>query len=233
MLCDAVREEEIFEAYLLYASLHGLSTAEDEIRQRITSYLNNVPDAIIDDAILAFAEDRIVAPPDVVLERWGKSRIYELIETPQRDWRHQVSESWFDNDCEFHGDQRDPVIYHFWTNVVQTRPHKETQPSTELQLDAFPPCLPIGTRLQLHLDGTVKVLHRHLGEIGALHASLSEELKNRINSNLRYLALVDSINEQEALRTYKLLVTVARDEVGVDEMVSYAARAYSAVRLKC
>jgi hypothetical protein len=76
MICDALQEDEIFEACLLHASLHGFSTDEAELRDRISKYLNNQPDTVIDDAILAFAEDRIIAPPDVVLAHWGKSRIY-------------------------------------------------------------------------------------------------------------------------------------------------------------
>ncbi len=223
MLCDAVREDEIFEAFLLYASLHGLSTDAGEVRTRIQNYLHNQPDPTIDEALWAFAEDRIVAPPDIVLERWGKSRIYELIETPQHDWRHCVSDSWFENDCQFYTDERDARIVHFWT-----------------QLAVAPECdeaarkLCVGSRLQFRMHGqSVYVEHRQLGQVGWLAAPLAQEILARNALQVRYLALVDSIQPALPSLDCKLIVIAAASDVGGEQVVAYASQAFHALRAKC
>lgn len=231
MLCDAVREEEIYEAYLLYASLHGYRTDETHVRARIASYLNNVPDSIIDEALLAYAEDRIVAPPDVVLPRWGRSRIYELIQTPQREWRHQVCESWFENNCEFYNDFRDPALYHFWTLL---RPPAENP--------AQPPPTCVGMRLRFELvEQSVRVFHRQLGLVGDLPGLLSHEIVRRAHCQLRYLVLVDAASavdvevgpDREPQFGCRLLVTVATPSVSLGPVIAYARQAFQAKRAKC
>lgn len=231
MLCDAVSEEEIFEAYLLYASLHGMPTAEDVIRQRVSSYLNNVPDSIIDEALLAYAEDRIIAPPDVVLPQWGRSRIYELMQTPQLEWRHQVCESWFENDCEFTNDERDPELYHYWTHLTLNSEFNRLLHS-----------LTIGTRLQFQLDdGLVRVCHRQMGPVGSLPSVLAEEILRDRQKDLRYLVLLDATSlpaadelPQDAFpATCKLLTTVAGPGIGLGPIIAYARQAFSAKRAKC
>lgn len=231
MLCDAVSEDEIFDAYLLYASLHGYSTHEAHVRARIASYRNNVPDSIIDEALLAYAEDRIIAPPDVVLACWGRSRIYELVQTPQHEWRHQVCENWFDNDCEFYGDDRDPSLYHFWTQSL-----------LHAQFNVLLHNITVGTRLQLQSSGQrVHVAHRRLGVVGDLPLPLSQEIVDREHCQLRYLALVDATGEAPAdpanseggLATCRLLITAAAADVGLGPMIAYARQAFQATRAKC
>ncbi len=236
MLCDAVSEEEIFEAYLLYASLHGMPTGEEEVRQRITSYLNNVPDSIIDEALLAYAEDRIIAPPDVVLPQWGRSRIYELVQTPQQEWRHQVCESWFENDCEFHNDSRDPELYHYWTQVTLNAEFNHLLHS-----------LIVGTRLQFRLEeGQVRVCHRQLGFVGELPSILVQEILRDSHKDPRYLVLVDAtgasaaestslqtVSPHTAPATCRLLTTVAGTGIGLGPIIAYARQAFSATRAKC
>lgn len=223
MLCDAVREDEIFEAYLLYASLHGLSTDEQQARERIASYLNNVPDSILDEAVLAFAEDRIVAPPDVVVSGWGKSRVYSLFQTPQHQWRHRVCPTWFDNGCIFFGDSRDSGLSHFWTEFPLTRPW------TTLSQELSP-----GTRVRLELDGQqVPVKHREIGQIGTLPSTLAREFAQQRASQLQTLSLVDSISAGPEANICKLLVTRASDSVSSAQIIDYATNAFHAERPKC
>lgn len=223
MLCDAVREDEIFEAYLLYASLHGLSTDERQVRKRIASYLDNVPDSILDEAILAFAEDRIVAPPDVVVGGWGKSRVYSLLQTPQQQWRHRVCPTWFDNGCHFLGDSRDPGLCHFWTEFTVTRAW------TTLSQELCP-----GTRVRLELDGDqVWVKHREIGEIGRLPPALAREFAQPVAGQLQTLSLIDSILAEPEANVCKLLVIRASDAVSSAQIIEYAANAFHAERAKC
>lgn len=223
MLCDAVREDEIFEAYLLYASLHGLSTDAQQARERIASYLNNVPDSILDEAILAFAEDRIVAPPDVVLSEWGKSRVYSLLQTPQQQWRHHVCSTWFDNGCTFFGDSRDSDLCHFWTEFPLTRPW------TSLSQELYP-----GIRVRLELDGTlVRVKHRQIGEIGRLPPALAREFAKPTASQPQTLSLIDSILAEAQVNRCKLLVIRASAAVTSAQIIDYASNAFCAERAKC
>lgn len=223
MLCDAVREDEIFDAYLLYASLHGLSTDEQQARERIASYLDNVPDSILDEAILAFAEDRIVAPPDVVVSGWGKSRVYSLFQTPQQQWRHRVCPTWFDNGCVFFGDSRDPDLTHFWTEFPLTRTW------TTLSHELSP-----GTRVRLELDGEqVQVKHREIGHIGTLPPILAREFTQQHASQLQTVSLVDSILTGPEANVCKLLVVRANDSVSSAHIIEYATNAFRAERAKC
>ncbi len=223
MLCDAVHENEIFEAYLLYASLHGLSTDEQQVRRRIASYLANVPDSVLDEAILAFAEDRIIAPPDVVVDGWGKSRVYSLFQTPQHQWRHRVCQTWFDNGCLFLGDARDPSLCHFWTHFLLTRPW------TGLSQELYP-----GTRLRLVLnDDQVCVSHREIGQIGALMPALAREFVGQDAGHLQTLSLIDSIRAEPAGNMCKILVIRAGDTVGAAQIIEYANNAFRAERAKC
>ena len=224
MICDALQEDEIFEACLLHASLHGFSTDEAELRDRISKYLNNQPDTVIDDAILAFAEDRIIAPPDVVLAHWGKSRIYQLLETPNGQWRHRVSDPWFENGCQFFNDpERDPELAHFWTSCdvdVRGRQHLTT--------------INLGTRLKFRLrEQDVIVSHRHAGDLGKLPSNLAAEMNLRDRLGIRYLPLVDAIDQQGVRITLKLLVTIAGPTVSIQDMVLHARRAFEAARNRC
>ncbi len=223
MLCDAVHENEIFEAYLLYASLHGLSTDEQQVRRRIASYLANVPDSILDEAILAFAEDRIVAPPDVVVGGWGRSRVYSLFQTPQHQWRHRVCQTWFDNGCLFFGDARDPSLCHFWTEFVLTRPW------TGLSQELYP-----GTRLRLQLNAEqVRVTHREIGEIGTLLQPLAREFAGPDAKHLQTLSLIDSIRPETTGNICKMLVIRAAETMGAAQIIEYAQHAFRAERAKC
>jgi hypothetical protein len=228
MFCDALQEGEIYEAYLLYASLHGLETDEQEMRARISRYLANQPDTLIDDAILAVAEDFIVAPPDVVLQRWGKSRIYELIESPVGQWRHQVSETWFENGCRFTNDARDPAVFHFWT-MFEADPQLVSNERAQRVLP-----LPLGARVSFELQtDLVKVTHRQAGDMGHLPPQLTDELLQRNQLNIRYLPLVDRAENIRGSAHYTLLVTAAVPEISLECIVGYAAKAMGAIRSKC
>jgi hypothetical protein len=219
MFCDAaINEEELYQAFLLYASLHGLSTSEEEVRERIARYLNNTPDETIDAAILAFAEDRIVAPPDVILAHWGKSRVYELDPLPcGGGWRHQVCESWFEGGCRFIADA--PVrLSHYWTKL--------TSPSVGEEIRS-------GTRcsLQMTSSGEVHVLHRCNAILGHLPEELAAEMLATASEENRYLALIDLIDREHS--NYTLLITRALAAVPAPEMVEYAANAFISPRNKC
>lgn len=217
MFCDTLNEEELYQAYILYASLHGLSTCEEKVRGRIESYLQNSPDETIDAAILAFSEDRIIAPPDVVLDRWGKSRVYELEPLPCGGWRHQVCESWFEAGCQFVEDA--PVkLSHFWT---------------KLSVASTPPGLRAGSRCRLQCmpGGEVHVVHRQHAVVGTLAAELSAEILTTAAEDIRYLALIDLWAPEEHRGT--LLVTRALASIPVPDVVEYAANAFTAPRNKC
>ncbi len=217
MFCDAVNEEELYQAFLLYASLHGMSTREEELRERISRYLNNTPDETIDAAILAFSEDRIVAPPDIILAHWGKSRVYELDALPCGGWRHQVCENWFEGGCRFV--EGAPVrLSHFWTKLAI--------PSVTVDIRS-------GTRcsLQLTQTGDVNVLHRQSSVLGQLPIELSAEILATASEENRYLALMDVVDPGNS--NYTLLVIRALDDVPAPELVEYAANAFVAPRNKC
>lgn len=233
MICDAMSEDEIYEAYLLYASLHGLATDETEVRRRIASYQNNVPDESIDIAILAYAEDRIVAPPDVVVPRWGHSRIYELHKAPDGSYRHKVNEQWFDNGCQFESIGQKGSIFHFW---IGFEPSAELTSSTDKSTGAVDaPALEVGTRLRFTLQNDlVEVSHRKFGEVGILPRELSKEISKLNESNTRYLPLVDEGTQSDADQKHcKVLVTAAGEGIKLPEIVDYAARAFTAVRANC
>lgn len=223
MLCDAVCEDEIFEAYMLYASLHGMSTEAQQARERIASYLNNVPDTTLDLAILAFVEDRILAPPDVVLESWGKSRVYTLYQTPQLEWRHRVCPGWFDNGCIFFGDDRDPDLCHFWVEFPLTA--EWTVLSRELGS---------GSRVRLLLEGEqVCVVHRSIGEIGKLPPILAQEFAQWQPDQVKTLSLIDRIGQEGEPKTCTLLVTRASGSMSSAQIVDYTSCAFQAVRAEC
>ncbi len=223
MLCDAVREDEILEAYLLYASLHGLSTDPQQARERIASYRNNVPDTILDLAILAFAEDRILAPPDVVLDSWGKSRVYTLYQTPQLEWRHRVCPSWFDNGCAFYGDSRDPDLCHLWTQFPLAVDW------TVLSRELFS-----GTRVRLMLEGEqVQVAHRSIGKIGELPSSLTQEFLQWDGNQVKTLSLIDRISQEGKSQTCTLLVARASGSMTAAQIVDYITCAFQAARAEC
>lgn len=219
MFCDAaINEEELYQAFLLYASLHGMSTSEEEVRERIGRYLNNSPDETIDAAILAFAEDRIVAPPDVILAHWGKSRVYELDPLPSGGgWRHQVCESWFEGGCRFVPDA--PVrLSHYWTKLAS--------PSVGDDIRSGSRC-----SLQMTAAGEVHVLHRRNAVLGLLPEELAAEMLATSGDENRYLALIDLIDREQA--NYTLLITRALTAVPAPEMVEYAANAFISPRNKC
>ncbi len=223
MICDAVREDEIFEAYLLYASLHGMSTDPQQARERIASYLNNVPDTTLDLAILAFAEDRILAPPDVVLDSWGKSRVYTLYQTPQLEWRHRVCPRWFDNGCIFLGDSCDPDLCHFWTQFPLT-----------VERSVLSHDLCSGMRVRLVLEGEqIRVMHRCIGEIGSLPQILVQEFAQWDGNQVKTLSLIDRISQEGESQTCTLLVTRASSSISSAQIVDYTSSAFQAARAEC
>ncbi len=220
MFCDILNEEEIYQAYLLYASLHGFCTDEETVRERIESYYRrNVPDETIDDAIFSYAEDHIVAPPDIVLSRWGKSRVYELQALPCGGWRHQICESWFEAGCEFQ-DNASVRLAHFWTAIGVPGD----------QADHLQP----GMRLQFRLENNiVQVAHRKLGVLAALPVALAAEILSRAKLEIRYLALIERMDIVGEQLLCKLFVTLAEPQVPSQEMLEYAANAFNTPRNKC
>lgn len=227
MICDDLSEEEIFQAYLLYASLHGFSTDEAVVRQKIYSHAHeNIPDEVIDSALLAYLEDRIVAPPDVVLDRWGASRLYELDKSSPSCVRHQTCEAWFENGCRFPTEKECvPTFAHFWTEFVVEIP--------ELEVGQGLP-LGEGTRLSFDLADASEVLvsHRSIGQLGRLPRALASEMQLEPMSARKYLPLVDSTDARDTGKC-KLLVSTALAEVPSSEIVQYAAEAFYAERAKC
>ena len=220
MLYDAVREDEIFEAFMLYTSLRGMETDAEAARERIAKYLDNQPDVTLDQAILAFAEDRILAPPDVVIPRWGRSRVYELVETQLGQWRHQVSESWFENGCCFYGDQRDAGIVHYWTRFTFDAPGQQRFPSA--------------ARLSLKLlDQQIEVQHREIGLLGRLPSVLASEICSSSGRFSRYLCLHDPEPAGGQPQECRLLVARAENTVATSVVVKYLAQAYEAERNEC
>lgn len=227
MICDDLSEEEIFQAYLLYASLHGFSTDEAVVRQRIYSHTHeNIPDEVIDSALLAYLEDRIVAPPDVVLDRWGASRLYELDKSSPSCVRHQTCEAWFENGCRFPTEKElIPKFAHFWTEFAIEVP--EVEPGQSLPLSE-------GTRLNFELADASEVLvsHRSLGQVGRLPNALASQMQLEPMSSRKYLPLVDSSESQE-IGKCKLLVSTSTAAVPTTEIIKYAAEAFYAERAKC
>lgn len=240
MISDAMCEEEMYQAYLLYASLHGLCTEEDEVRSRIQSYRENQPDETIDLAILAYSEDRIVAPPDIVLERWGKSRVYELEDLPDGDCRHQVCESWFENGCSFEGEGRPASLCHFWTTFSLIAPQSADEASSADDASSATAslhqlALGVGSRVQFRiLAGEVQISHRRHGILGVLPQTLANEMIERATrEDMRYLPLVDTYPSDSGSGECKLLVTVADPCQDLTTIVAYAASAFSARKQKC
>jgi hypothetical protein len=224
MFCE-LNESEIYDAYLLYASLHGFSTDESTVRQRVESYCRqNVPDEVIDDAIFAYTENSFVAPPDVVLEPWGRSRIYELDALPCGGWRHQVCSSWLENGCEFQSGLS-VRLAHFWTSFACAPEQAANVQAGKLQ---------IGTRLKFEcVESEIQVVHRVLGVLGNLPPSLAEEIIDRSRLDIRYLPIVDLIELSEPGFVCKLLVCLAEPNVVTSELVDYTTNAFQALRKKC
>lgn len=224
MFCE-LNEAEIYDAYLLYASLHGFDTHESAVRARVESYCRqNVPDPTIDDAIYAYTEDSFVAPPDVVLHHWGRSRVYELDPLPCGGWRHQVCSSWFENDCEFQAGFS-VRLAHFWTEV-------ECFPD---QADNFQAGkIGNGARLNFEKAGAVvQVQHRALGVLGILPEPLSSEILGRSALEIRYLPIIDLVALRDEGLVCQLLVARAEPDVATVELVEYTTNAFKALRKKC
>lgn len=232
MISDATCEDEIYSAFMLYASLHGIETCEEEVRRRVASYLANNPDDLLDQAIVAFQEDRVLAPPDVILPQWGKSRVYELWNSADGRTRHKVNEAWFEAGCRFDDVDNDSTLLHFWTlfqcDDFQDQPKQYRQPRGLSDL------LATGVRLQLRVAAeAVEVWHRGHGRLGCLPSALAREIMSRQACNLRYLPLVDGLYEHAAASECKLLVIVAGASIPTSAVVDHAAAAFIAERVKC
>ncbi|MEM7474997.1 MAG: hypothetical protein AAF483_08390 [Planctomycetota bacterium] len=227
MICDALHEDEILEAYLIYASLHGQTESVEQLKQRVHDYCHcNVPNAAIDESILAYLEDEILAPPDVVLDRWGASRVYQLKESSLGDHRHSVCESWFENGCQLPANA--PDFVHFWTEagLVPSMQH-ELLKGIRLQLGKTP-------------DGDyVNLVHRQIGVVGRLVGQLSDQLASDLWCHRKFLAIVDrkqppqdSWDEFVEARL-RLLVVSAGASVCTRDVVAYTKMAFWAKRSKC
>ncbi len=260
MLSDDLSDEEVFQAFLLYASLHGMDTDEERIRSRVADYRQrNVPDAVIDDAILAYVEDSLIAPPDVVLDCWGSSRVYELACPADQSYRHQLCEAWFQNDCRL-PDAGEPQLAHFWTqfplapqlssSVAQDSSHHRPGPTTAsatgekqsaASINNIPPDhhLRRGARVQFEYQPpcSIRVTHRRLGYLGDLPSTLARELSRDSQRRNRFLPLVDDqsvvAGDIAAECNCRLLVTMARSGIPLKTVVQYSAAAFRAPRKKC
>ena len=233
MFCEDLTQEEVFEAYLLYNCLHGLRIEEETLREQVSDYCErSLPDARIDEALLAYLEDRILAPPDVVLDRWGSSRFYELLET-EGDVRHRTCETWFQNGCTLpaeshHGDEaEDPAtIVHFWTEVLIEAGRQSIV--TE--------CLREGTRVSIMLrEEESHIVHRQHGEIGQLPAGLHRQLKTPGMSRRKFLCLIDKnpLRQRDNQLFCSMLVVTSSSTTPLQEIVEYAVKAFDAPRTKC
>lgn len=211
------------QAYKLYASLHGWPCSAQDVEPRIKAYLDdNQPDEVVDDAVLAFLEDRILAPPDVILECWGSSRFYELSYDAERVGYHQVCETWFENDCRLPSNERSPRMAHFWTTLhfPCDEKHRELRPGMRVQFE-------LGT------DCQVNVLHRELGRLGVLPCEMAESIHGPGMRDRKFLGMLDLNFDPSASEHATLLVITSSQDVPVAEIVEYAQDAFLASRVKC
>ncbi|GAB5402529.1 MAG: hypothetical protein Aurels2KO_07600 [Aureliella sp.] len=224
MIIDPIEVADIQQAYRLYASLHGLDSSIDAVEQRVSAYLNNQPDSIIDLAILAFQEDRIVAPPDVVVQTWGMSRVYNLCPDGRGHVRHNVNADWFDNGCDMSCVDLDASPAHFWTTSTLSPP-----PDRDVRQRVEP-----GLRLSLvSSGGEVTVNHRSLGPLGSISDGVGKRIVELAPRNVLYLPLIDSIYEQTTELSCKLLIAMASSATTTQELADYAANAFYAQRANC
>lgn len=228
MFCDALCQEEILEAYLIYSSLHGWDSDPEQVRDKVTKYYKyHIPDASIDDAILAYLDDRMLAPPDAIVSRWGSSRIYELNLAECGDHRHQVSEAWFQAGCTLPLLDAPPLV-HCWTHA---------SPSA-VDLEVIQ-----GTRLQLKRNADQSLIlacHRERGTIASFGKTFSNQLLKPQWQDRQFLTLVDRVGQdaqpapgQFDVPKLRLLVISAAVEQSLDAILDYANKAFYARRTKC
>lgn len=225
LISDPIEKSEIQQAYLLYASLHGLDTTAEVVEERLDAYLANQPDSVIDLAIVAYQEDQIVAPPDVVVAAWGMSRVYNLCPDGRGHVRHAVNMDWFDSGCEVDAVDLIDSPSHFWTTC---RVDCNVEPDHLRQVSP-------GARLRFACGAAeVSVHHRMAGELGKLSEQVATDVIAQAARNVRYLSLIDSIEEEPAMPpTCKLLVVMANSDTPTQGIADYAANAFYAQRAKC
>ncbi|HBE70837.1 MAG TPA: hypothetical protein DDW52_22045 [Planctomycetaceae bacterium] len=223
MISDPIERDEIEQAYLLHAMLHGLSTDAEHISSRIDAYLANEPDDVLDLAIVAYQDDSVVAPPDVVVQQWGMSRLYNVCDDGRGRRRHAVHSPWFDNGCSLnHAELSAPA--HFWINC-------------DLLDDLDPVSVAVwirpGSRLSLRPRAkSTGVEHREIGTISELQSPASTCFGD-LPPGTRCLALVDAIYDDCHSKTLKVLVVIAAASTPVKELTDYAVDAFFADRAKC
>lgn len=228
MFCDALCQEEILEAYLIYSSLHGWDSDPEQVREKVAKYYKyHVPDASIDDAILAYLDDRMLAPPDAIISRWGSSRIYELNLSECGDHRHQVNEDWFQAGCTLPLENAPPLV-HCWTHASPTAADLEVGPGTRLQL-------------KRNADHSlIMACHRERGAIASLGEIFSNNLFRPQWRDRQFLTLIDRVGQdaqpapgQFDVPKIRLLVVSATIEQSQDVFLDYASKAFYARRTKC
>jgi hypothetical protein len=231
MICDALTKEEMYEAYVLYSSLHGFEHTLDEIRKIVDDYYDGVtPNSLIDEAMIAYMDDAVVAPPGIVIPAWGSSRFYELIVAADGTFRRKVCDAWFDNDCQLPSHREIPLV-HFWTQV-------EALPQAEVMEIAD------GQRLSLKLDSDecrADVCHRELGVVGTLAPVLASKLASPTMMSRKFVGFVDRPRADDenpnTSRTnesqVRIFVASSANNVSTSELLDYAAQAHATVRLKC
>lgn len=202
-----------------------MDTSADVVEERLGAYLANQPDSIVDLAIVAYQEDHIVAPPDVVVAAWGMSRVYNLCPDGRGHVRHAVNVDWFDSGCEVDAVDLEDSPSHFWTTC------RVDGGSVADELQHVSP----GARLRFVCEsGAVSVHHRVAGQLGNLPEKVAVDVLAQAARDVRYLSLIDSIEEEPAMPpTCKLLVVMANSDTPTQEIADYAANAFYAQRAKC
>lgn len=223
MISDPIERDEIEQAYLLHAMLHGLSTDSEHITSRIDAYLANQPDDELDLAIVAYQDDAIVAPPDVVVQQWGMSRVYNVCGDGRGRQRHAVHLPWFESGCSL-GDVELSSPAHFWINCTML---DDLDPVSVTQW------IRPGARLRVQRrERATDVEHRELGAISRLDEAASTNFQD-LPVGTRCLALLDSIYDDQLFKTLKVLVVIAAASTPLSELTGYASDAYFADRAKC
>ncbi len=234
MIADATNQDEIVDALILYTSLNGIEMSLAEATERAAAYLRSNPDDLIDIAVVAYQEDQVQGPPDIVLPQWGKSRIYKLRSVRDGTFRHLVFDDWFDRGCRLDGLVHDSTLLHFWTAFQQDPlelSHLPIDSQAGISLSSY---LSPGLRLRfVQVDNRIEVHHLKDGKLGELPNTITDELLRLENTGLRFLPLIDSVYEQQDMFVCKLMVTLAGPGLDKTALTAYARDAFFAARANC
>jgi hypothetical protein len=210
------------------------------LEARVVRFLANEPDDLVDRAIVAYQDDQMVAPPDIVIPQWGKSRLYTLKNVTNGTQRHQVLDAWFENNCSLQGLLTDDFLAHFWTEFQQERTTLLPETESRGPRRSIAEFLRRGLRLRLKMPSPpgsepalIEVHHLQDGLVGCMAEQISAEIQSLCGVELRYLPLVDALYEQDAWVTCKMLVTIAGPAHAAEEIAAHAESAFFAERAHC